>query len=194
MLSKIACGEHSQGEFTEGMQQHVYEIQMTAGSKLNIRIVPFGKVLRVKASVYDPVNTPVVDTDDLSTEVTFDAGPLSANGIHKIIVQNYRSKYQSGAVGLYDIYIKCVDRAGQTTEAGSVSGPPVGTVPPGGVPTQGGASGLSALDQSLSNLSQTPELNKYAKDVQKAQSYAKIAKEAASVVGVFRGMFGGKKK
>lgn len=176
-IETVNCGQILEREFDEAHQIHDYKIMMESGGTLNLRVVPLGDTLAVRAAIYEPVGQQVAETS-YRQEIRLTSGKLSGKGTHTIKVRNSEDISYSGEgrgdsrVGVYTLEISCVLSDGSKVDAGSSAGGLNGVplqAAPGGSQAGVTGTGLEAL-------------GKYADDVQKVQAAAGAAQQAVQLV------------
>ncbi len=170
-IESVTCGQILEREFDAAHQVHDYKIMMEPGGTLNLRVVPIGGTLAVRAVVYEPASPQPIAESDYVHEIRLPTPKLSGRGIHTIRVTN--SQYRSGGgdsrVGVYTLEISCVLSDGSKVEAGSQGGGLAGTpLQAGPDGSQGGAAGSG--------------LGKYADDFQKVQAATAAAQQTVQVL------------
>lgn len=171
-----------QREFTEKHEVHRYLLEMQAGERIHLRIVPTGDTLLVRAFIYEPGGVMIVESD-YGKEVNRTTGRLSARGDHTIIVQNMSYEGSNDSrLGFYELFLGCVHSDGTKTEAGGAM--------PGAAPGSPVAEGVSQLGEVASS---SPDLGSFGEETAKIQGYTEEATEtlhgAAKAVEAVKGLF-----
>ena len=112
--TSAACGEITEGEFTNSKEVHSYSIKLEPGDKVDFLSLPVGAYLRLQADLIEPTGQVIESiTGARGQKMELKSKTLSGRGSYSFIVRNHsRAHDHSGRAGMYELHVGCTKRNG----------------------------------------------------------------------------------